>query len=837
MWILQQLNEQDFENSIEFLLLHGRSYIVGRKDCDIVLNGDATISRKHAVIEIKKRLDDEEVTIVDKSKVGVYVNKIKVQPNQEINIKANDVILFGKYSVNFMLKRTKINVVLSGISGSDSKKNCKSLIQQLGGKILNEWNLDTTHLIMEKLTFTIKVVCALASGKYIVTPKYFEDLFESCNKKQGKIPLEKSYLPPIAENSLLKMESFFAPDFKRQSLMEGKQLVVLSSSQCMRIRLAFELAGGNVILKTKHDTAITNSLSSMQTLVLQTEKKDDLSASNEENNWKEVVYRKLKSHSLRPIRESEIGLAILYASLQSFCNPTNAKAPKISTSHSQLITDTFATQTLQEESQILLESSECSNFSDNRKRKAAEPENKQDFPVIKKLKVLSTEFTSETFKPKVTNIVSLDEDDASFSEASFEENSFNFKPNIKTEKTTSKTKNDFGESKNDFWGCSQIFDACVNKNQIFDACVNKNAQINANKSKVASELITESIIPESKLFQNSIFDESVINNNSVPVGDNFSFHNMSNKVQLKLTHVTSAHTLHVVNNKKELLDCSESHLQVTNVLNKEFVVPDTEQIINQNDEFGNADCNFSNVVESQLSYIKKVDLPKKLGKKELSVDNVKKGRSFNNSPQSAKSSEKNKDSANIWFGKTSLNENSKSNYDISSRKQSEEKNSTDSQINLQTERLFYESVLIDDEPSMIKINNKSYTSCQNKKSSVKKEEDADPNLDHLMQISFVSLVVNSVKSKTVDFPYPGSLKKPKNFKVFRKQRYIGCDKSARDIIGRNNLTVYINVNENQELFDDFREENDREEEAEKEMNRLFDNWGNNKEPARKTKRR
>ncbi|XP_002154561.4 nibrin [Hydra vulgaris] len=832
MWILQHLNEQDFENGIKFLLLHGRSYIVGRKDCDIVLNGDATISRKHAVIEIKKRLDDEEVTIVDKSKVGVFVNKIKVQPNQEINIKANDVILFGKYSVNFILKKTKINAVLSGISNSDSKKNCKSLIQQLGGKILSEWNLDTTHLIMEKLTFTIKVVCALASGKYIVTPKYFEDLFESCNKKQAKIPLEKSYLPPIAENSLLKMESFFAPDFKRQSLMEGKQLVVLSSSQCMRIRLAFELAGGNVILKTKHDTAITKSLSSMQTLVLQTEKKDDLSASNEENNWKQVVYRKLKSHSLRPIRESEIGLAILYASLQSFCNPTNAKAPKISTSHSQLITDTLASETLREESQILLESSESSNFSDNRKRKASEQETKQDFPVIKKLKVLTTEITPETFKSKVTNIVSIDEDDASFSEASLEDNFFNFKPSIKIKKVTSKAKNDFGESKNDFWDCSQIFDASVNKN---DASVNKNAQINVNKSKVDSELITESIIPESKLLQNSIFDKSVINNNSVTVGDNCSFRDLSNKMQLKLTHVTSTHTAHMVNNKKELFD--ESQLQVTNVFNEEFVIPDTEQIIDQNDEFDNVDCNFSKVVESQLSFMKEVDLPKKLGKKELSVDNVNKERSLIHSPQSTKSSEKNKNSGNIWFGKTYHNEDSKSNYNISSRKQCEEKNSTESQINLQTERLFYESVLIDDELSMIKINNKLYTSCLNKKSSVKKEEDADPNLDHLMQISFVSLVVNSVKSKSIDFPYPGSLKKPKNFKVFRKQRYVGCDKSTRDIIGRNDLTVYINVNENQDLFDDFREENDREEEAEKEMNRLFDNWGNNKEPARKTKRR
>ena len=64
--------------------------------------------------------------------------------------------------------------------------------------------------------------------------------------------------------------------------------------QYKRIKLAFELAGGNVILKTKQDTSTTTSVSSKQTMVLQTEKKDDLSAQSDENSWKEEVYAKLK---------------------------------------------------------------------------------------------------------------------------------------------------------------------------------------------------------------------------------------------------------------------------------------------------------------------------------------------------------------------------------------------------------------------------------------------------------------------------------------------------------------------------------------------------------------
>ena len=46
------------------------------------------------------------------------------------------------------------------------------------------------------LNFNIlQVVYALACGKYIVTPKFFEDLLDCCDQKIGKkLPDEKKYL-------------------------------------------------------------------------------------------------------------------------------------------------------------------------------------------------------------------------------------------------------------------------------------------------------------------------------------------------------------------------------------------------------------------------------------------------------------------------------------------------------------------------------------------------------------------------------------------------------------------------------------------------------------------
>merc|ERR1712226_1148500 len=72
------------------------------------------------------------------------------------------------------------------------------------------------------------------------------------------------------------------------------------------------------------------------------EKKDEKNSTEEQMIWMKEVYGKLSQHNLRAIRESEVGLAILHASLDRYCNPTLKSAPALSGStHTQVIADSM----------------------------------------------------------------------------------------------------------------------------------------------------------------------------------------------------------------------------------------------------------------------------------------------------------------------------------------------------------------------------------------------------------------------------------------------------------------------------------------------------------------
>ncbi|KAJ8312630.1 hypothetical protein KUTeg_010003 [Tegillarca granosa] len=48
MWyLISTLNPDE-----KYTLLVGKEYLVGRKDCDIVISGDASVSRKHAILQV-----------------------------------------------------------------------------------------------------------------------------------------------------------------------------------------------------------------------------------------------------------------------------------------------------------------------------------------------------------------------------------------------------------------------------------------------------------------------------------------------------------------------------------------------------------------------------------------------------------------------------------------------------------------------------------------------------------------------------------------------------------------------------------------------------------------
>ena len=358
MWILAKhpSTVDGSSGNPQFYLLGGRKYVIGRKDCDIVITGDISISRRHATISVSKvdpadhKQPVEGITILDTSKVGVQINGSKIAPKADTSLKDGDFISFGCLNMKYKLIHQRLVVVTSCVNTSSSKAALKLCIPKLGGFICQHWNGNTTHLVMEKVTFTMKVLCAIACGKPVVTVKYLEDLLDCYDKKTSlNLPHEKEYLPPITEQTLLHQEHLFHPNSTRNSLMIGKLFVILVPQQFKRIKDAIQFAGGEAILKDTKDGKFVKHISSSQTIVMQVEKKDEKSTNAEQMNWIREVYAKLTLQKLRAIRESEIGLAILNMSLDKYCNPTLNAAPAINGgSHTQVIADSIsATQQTQ----------------------------------------------------------------------------------------------------------------------------------------------------------------------------------------------------------------------------------------------------------------------------------------------------------------------------------------------------------------------------------------------------------------------------------------------------------------------------------------------------------
>ncbi|KAK3752024.1 hypothetical protein QZH41_009344, partial [Actinostola sp. cb2023] len=169
-----------------------------------------------------------EVTLSDSSKYGTSVNSVKVTQPTKLN--SGDEIYFGTHNSIYRIIYTPMVVVTSCLENS-KKKLLKKQIHSLGGHLVNEWRSGyVTHLVMDGLVFTIKVIHALAECCHIVTPNLFDEIMKACQTKQS-LPITKMFLPPLKEESIKSDEPLFLPDNKRKTLFSGKMFFFLSRKQ------------------------------------------------------------------------------------------------------------------------------------------------------------------------------------------------------------------------------------------------------------------------------------------------------------------------------------------------------------------------------------------------------------------------------------------------------------------------------------------------------------------------------------------------------------------------------------------------------------------------------
>lgn len=81
MWYLKSQGS----SSLKIALLVGKEYVLGRRDCDILIENDPSVSRKHAILQVMHPQTNliyvdrrPNLTFRDISKFGTFINNEKI---------------------------------------------------------------------------------------------------------------------------------------------------------------------------------------------------------------------------------------------------------------------------------------------------------------------------------------------------------------------------------------------------------------------------------------------------------------------------------------------------------------------------------------------------------------------------------------------------------------------------------------------------------------------------------------------------------------------------------------------------------------------------------------
>ncbi|XP_042725892.1 nibrin isoform X3 [Lagopus leucura] len=308
-----------------FRLLVGTEYVVGRKNCAILIQDDQSISRSHAVLTVSQpetthsqSVSVPVLTIKDTSKYGTSVNGSKLSGTSR-TLQSGDRVNFGVFESKFRVEYESL-VVCSSCLDVAQKTALNEAIQQLGGLVVNEWTKECTHLIMASVKVTVKTICALICGRPIVKPEFFNELMKAVQSRQ-QLPTPENFYPSVDEPSIGIDNMDLTGRPERKKIFSGKTFVFLTAKQHKKLGPAVVLGGGEAKLMTEGRKETSLLVSPEVCVVDVGMTNSQILGSESMRNWTDSILTVLESNNLRAIPEAEIGLAVIFMSTERYCNP------------------------------------------------------------------------------------------------------------------------------------------------------------------------------------------------------------------------------------------------------------------------------------------------------------------------------------------------------------------------------------------------------------------------------------------------------------------------------------------------------------------------------------
>ncbi|NXH18672.1 NBN protein, partial [Bucco capensis] len=313
-----------------YRLLSGTEYVVGRKNCAILIQDDQSISRRHALLTLShpeptlsQSLSVPVLTVTDTSKYGTFVNGSNLN-GTSVSLQSGDRINFGVFESKFRVEYEPL-VVCSSCLDVAQKTALNQAIQQLGGLVVNEWTKECTHLVMVSVKVTVKTICALICGRPILKPEFFVELIKAIQSRQ-QLPNDESFYPPVDEPSIGNEKLDLSEHQERKTIFSGKTFVFLTAKQ--KLGPAVILGGGEakLMMEGRKETSLLVSADVCVVDVGLTN--SQIPGSDSMRKWTDSILTLLQSKDLRAIPEAEIGLAVLFMSTEKYCNPQKQPSNK-----------------------------------------------------------------------------------------------------------------------------------------------------------------------------------------------------------------------------------------------------------------------------------------------------------------------------------------------------------------------------------------------------------------------------------------------------------------------------------------------------------------------------
>ncbi|XP_031493565.1 nibrin homolog isoform X2 [Nymphaea colorata] len=249
------------------------TYKIGRKDCDVIIEKDRTISRIHADVIIDwdplqiKLHGHSKVLLTDHSKFGTFINNesgskpIFSLPNKQVNLKDGDRVSFGTGNAAFRFCFIPFLMFIHQTDSSKASSSVQDLVLFIGGCVLNKWSPECTHVVVDALTpVTEDIIEAVMEQKPVVLGDWVKAIAE--RKVSTEIPHCSFYTPTLtlSEGEFSVQVKIVEPDIRRGCLA-GHTFMLGSPNMYKfgnKFKWLLEACGAKVSSINSSDTALAH---------------------------------------------------------------------------------------------------------------------------------------------------------------------------------------------------------------------------------------------------------------------------------------------------------------------------------------------------------------------------------------------------------------------------------------------------------------------------------------------------------------------------------------------------------------------------------------------------